>query len=60
MALLTRGLLRGLDERPVEAPLTDRDLSEHQDISVTHPFMLMELFIYLAFLVSIKVCERNG
>lgn len=43
MESLTRGLLRGLDERPVEAPLTDRDLSEHQDILVKHPVM----FIFL-------------
>lgn len=27
---LTLGLLRGLDERPVEAPLTERDLTKEQ------------------------------
>lgn len=47
MESLTRGLLRGLDERPVEAPLTDRDLSEHQNISVKHPVMFMDVFIFL-------------
>lgn len=27
---LTLGLLRGLDERPVEAPLTERDLTDQR------------------------------
>lgn len=40
---LTRGLLRGLDERPVEAPLTDRDLAEHQDMLVNRVFMLQDI-----------------
>lgn len=40
---LTRGLLRGLDERPVEAPLTDRDLAKHQDMLVNRVFMLQDI-----------------
>lgn len=29
---LTLGLLRGLEERPVDAPLTERDLTERQEV----------------------------
>lgn len=42
---LTLGLLRGLDERPVEAPLTDRDLAEHKDMLVNRVFMLQDVIV---------------
>lgn len=60
MKQLTRGLLRGLDERPVEAPLTDRDLSEHQDMSVKHPFMFTDMFvIFDKHTSSVREFTRN-
>lgn len=33
--LLTLGLLRGLEDRPVDAPLTERDLSQTKQNSST-------------------------